>query len=1543
MKNLLLLTERIGTVPLHDVPHIPLHTADSFPSPTTPQWRATSPFIQASALNSPARVLYFVTSSNVLFAYHLDTAIVLLTLPLSTPPSTGSSSEDAHIPSSDSVISLHYIAETECLHIATSHGSLLSLHAHSLLLTTIGHLPRGLLACALSPDRELLVLVTSDYRVLLMTPDGDVVAEAAIAERGEGVLPGQLMPRTADLPDGGTASVSWRGDGQYFAVSTFHPAYDFRRVRVFSRQCEQSAQSFPFPSQRSTAELGLSPLLSWRPSGNLLTSTERRRIGRTVKHEVVFFERNGLRHGEFLLRQVEEDGGPVVKREEKSEPRKARKRKEEDDEDETVDDAFDESERFAPSSAAVDVDVLDAVWNADSDVLALLVHRAASKQQSVQLWAMSNYVYQLKHEVCLRASASPGALSMIWDPESALHLVVVGDDGRVHSMLFDWDVDVSLTERRWAAVVDGFTVKLTPLARTIIPPPMSFASITFPSNVTAVAFPAASAASGSGSPMCALCADSSVHVVHDLDALPRRLLQPLASLSHLSFSLLSLPYPVEHFRLPLLVQTAGGLTLIGVNAFVGAETLDEIVEIKLTTEAGDVGDDMYRTPASIGCHVLRLSQNARHGCAYVQLQSGAVHRYSPASESSAPSLSPFSSFPSPCPHFAVVDMAGTAVTVGRDRRSRLYCDATLLTPVCSSFSLHHPSFLAFTIGGQQNALFFVSLHRPLAHALSPEARSDPHSLRLVEKGSHLLTLIPSTQMPRAVLQMPRGNLEAVYPRALTLDSLNRALSQGRWREAYVTARVNRVDLNLLYDHDPQDWWEDAEAFVREVRDVDWLNLFMSDMEDRDVRTEDFPNYTPLPSERGVQRRKARGGEPSGGAGGDRGEGDEDDHDRLRAGLTAADDGLKRGQRLYKDRRAREQAAAELEARLTAASSASAPSFASVAASTSKVNLICDHLRSVFLRVDPSFYTHCIITSYVRKSPPELEHALTVIKQLRDASPAPAAAGQSTPADSALKYAIFLCDVQALYDVALGMYDEGLTLLVAQHARMDPAEYVPFVQGLMREKRGPRYREYRVDRHLKRWEKSAAGLIKAVEGGEVRGEDEWPEVLRLIKEHRLWDAALRLTTPNELDEPTEGTTDGRRRREERERCGAPDYDFSSRIDRFRALQQAYGAHLRENKQAAQAAAAFLLAHDYDQALLAYRDGGEWRLGLALAHSLSLTHTAVCELVMSFIAVLRSRPHGARDAAFLTIHYLEDVEEAVALLLQAEDWEEALRVCWMHHRPDLLPQVVEPDMRQGLARMERELARRLDKYQQAVGRLRVVRRAKLMYSEERAEREGGGLGDRDVENDDLLSIVSGVAEPSAGLSSASSVSGLSAITGLTSASASSSSSLFSLPSASAAPMTADERRLAKHADRLRRKQSKRRVKQGSAGEEAALVDLIRDVRVNDRLRQRLASALRAWMQHGWRDDAARVQRRWKELEAVTQREEAREMPMLEGMTEAQRAQLSRHWDWPGGVQRNAKDRDEHAPDALGTLFVLDHVEAAEHHVAANGIDETEDAAD
>jgi elongator complex protein 1 len=74
-----------------------------------------------------------------------------------------------------------------------------------------------------------------------------------------------------------------------------------RVLRIYDRQGVLQSTSEPLP--------GLEHPLCWKPSGNLIVSTQRfgfdgGGMGNEGRHDVVFFERNGLRHGEFRLREA---------------------------------------------------------------------------------------------------------------------------------------------------------------------------------------------------------------------------------------------------------------------------------------------------------------------------------------------------------------------------------------------------------------------------------------------------------------------------------------------------------------------------------------------------------------------------------------------------------------------------------------------------------------------------------------------------------------------------------------------------------------------------------------------------------------------------------------------------------------------------------------------------------------------------------------------------------------------------------------------------------------------------------------------------------------------------------------------------------------------------------------------------------------------------------------------------------------------------------------------------------------------------------------
>jgi elongator complex protein 1 len=166
----------------------------------------------------------------------------------------------------------------------------------------------------------------------------------------------------------------------------------------------------------------------------------------------------------------------------------------------------------------------------------------------------------------------------------------------------------------------------------------------------------------------------------------------------------------------------------------------------------------------------------------------------------------------------------------------------------------------------------------------------------------------------------------------------------------------------------------------------------------------------------------------------------------------------------------------------------------------KVNTICVALRRVFQCNDAeeSKYLLCVITSLAVMQPPRLGEALSLIHSLEQQRARLATPHKGPNAEDALEYLAFLCDINQLYDVALGMYDLGLVRLVASKTQKDPKEYLPFIGQL--EKLPVALRCHAIDMHLQRYASALNHLAKA-------GTERFPECLALMERHGLFREAM----------------------------------------------------------------------------------------------------------------------------------------------------------------------------------------------------------------------------------------------------------------------------------------------------------------------------------------------------------------------------------------------------------------------------------------------------
>lgn len=107
----------------------------------------------------------------------------------------------------------------------------------------------------------------------------------------------------------------------------------------------------------------------------------------------------------------------------------------------------------------------------------------------------------------------------------------------------------------------------------------------------------------------------------------------------------------------------------------------------------------------------------------------------------------------------------------------------------------------------------------------PDTPEIDERCRSIERGARLVTAIPS--ISAVILQMPRGNLETIYPRALVLAGIRQHIENKKYRKAFLACRNHRVDMNILHDHAPEEFVSNVNLFVDQVEKVEYIDLFLS--------------------------------------------------------------------------------------------------------------------------------------------------------------------------------------------------------------------------------------------------------------------------------------------------------------------------------------------------------------------------------------------------------------------------------------------------------------------------------------------------------------------------------------------------------------------------------------------------------------------------------------------------------------------------------------------------------------------------------------------
>ena len=99
------------------------------------------------------------------------------------------------------------------------------------------------------------------------------------------------------------------------------------------------------------------------------------------------------------------------------------------------------------------------------------------------------------------------------------------------------------------------------------------------------------------------------------------------------------------------------------------------------------------------------------------------------------------------------------------------------------------------------------------------------NVRAVERGSRLVVC----SQARLVMQMPRGNLEGIQPRIIMFKQIISLVEAKEYGKAFRLLRQHKIDINMIYDVDPDKFLANIDLFVAQVNQVDYLNLFVNSL------------------------------------------------------------------------------------------------------------------------------------------------------------------------------------------------------------------------------------------------------------------------------------------------------------------------------------------------------------------------------------------------------------------------------------------------------------------------------------------------------------------------------------------------------------------------------------------------------------------------------------------------------------------------------------------------------------------------------------------
>lgn len=777
--------------------------------------------------------------------------------------------------------------------------------------------------------------------------------------------------------DNQSVQISWRGDCDFFSVSTVEPVivedtgemYERRVIRVFNREGELDSVN--------EAVDGLEHNLSWKPQGSLIASTQRHidkeeeENGEEQVLDLVFYERNGLRHGQF-------------------------------------------NTRLNPKTETIE----SLTWSSDSEILLFQLH------DRIQLWTTKNYHWYLKQELFAK-----DIIFAKFHPEKPLNFMI-GTPTGIQIVDLTYKIVTGPThlgnDSGMTLVTDGSTVKITPLSIANVPPPISFREFDINGNINDLAI------SKSNEKYAVLSSEGDIYFSElSLNDMKQ------GKTPQINHKISKDKYITDSNEVAKQIAFIKDLFV--------AVAIDSPLGSRITLfEVDDINNPFVNESVNTTTKTVLLKSRADFNTVIIEFVDNRVVELDCTLD-----CKEIVKFPQLCRDIEVSFKEDTQQyeAFGISRNGKLFCNENHVVSGVTSLKITESHLLFTTV---QSKLCFIHLNSSQENYeiflnLTNENIVDER-IRQVERGSILINVMPTKYS--VVLEAPRGNLETICPRIMVLSAIRKFIKQKNYKDAFITCRTHRIDLDILHDYDPELFFNNVETFINQISKVEYLDLFVSCLHEEDVT---------------VTKYRETINDAAAAAGG---------------GITKEKEIKREGETLQPAFRKKFHHIKEKV-------------FTNF--NDSKVNRICEAILNVLLK--PEYfdkYLQTILTAYACEKPANLTQALTLIGKMDN----------QEQRETAVTHLCFLQDVNKLYKTCLGLYDVKLTLVIAQQSQMDPKEYLPFLQNL--HVQPELKRKFLIDDYLKNYELALKWLHE-------QGDEAHEEFDDYVVLHELYKPALKIYT------------------------------------------------------------------------------------------------------------------------------------------------------------------------------------------------------------------------------------------------------------------------------------------------------------------------------------------------------------------------------------------------------------------------------------------------